>query len=79
MKKILLISDTHNNQKLLRKVVSSVKNITHIFHLGDNYEDLDSNPDLTENIILHRVPGIYNSKYFSKNNFKFFLLYHLIV
>ncbi len=27
---------------------------------------MDSNPDLTENIILHRVPGIFNPKYFSK-------------
>jgi len=65
MKKILLISDTHNNQKLLRKVISSIKGITHIFHLGDNYEDLESNYDLIENIILYRVPGIFNQKYLS--------------
>jgi putative phosphoesterase len=66
MKKILIISDTHKNQVLLRKVLSNEKNIPIIFHLGDCYEDLDPNTDLTEGKEIIKVPGIFHEKYLNK-------------
>ena len=65
MKKILIISDTHNNQRLLRTVLEKEADSDFVFHLGDYYEDMDSNFDLTENKILYRVPGL-NQKYFDQ-------------
>jgi len=50
MKKIIILSDTHRNQKILRSVFKIEKGYTHIFHLGDDYEDLDNNFDITDNI-----------------------------
>jgi len=63
MKKILIISDSHNNQKLLRTVLEREKEIDIVFHLGDYYNDTDSNPDLFSNSILIRVPGLYHEGY----------------
>ena len=63
MKKIMIISDTHENQFLLRKAFDQEENITHIFHLGDNYEDLDSNLVLIETRQVFKVPGIYHPGY----------------
>lgn len=60
MKKIMIISDTHQNQVLLRHAFSLEDQITHIFHLGDFYEDLDNNLDLTENKEVVKVPGIFH-------------------
>ena len=62
----MIISDTHRNQVYLRRVFSNEENITHIFHLGDDYEDLDENPDLTEGKVLIRVPGIFHPGYLNK-------------
>ncbi len=66
MNKIIVISDTHGNQKLLRKALSKEENISHIFHLGDNYEDIENNLDLTDGKIIYRVPGIYHSGYITR-------------
>ncbi len=63
MKKIIVLSDTHRNQKILRSVFKIEKEDTHIFHLGDGYEDMNDNSDITDNIELIRVPGIYNLGY----------------
>lgn len=63
MKKIIILSDTHKNQKTLRDVFKIESKYTHIIHLGDDYEDLDNNFDITENIELIRVPGIYHPGY----------------
>ena len=63
MKKIIILSDTHGNQKLLRQAVTNENGLTHIFHLGDNYEDTDENPDLLEDIKLIKVPGIFHAGY----------------
>ena len=63
MKKIIVLSDTHKNHVLLRKAFSNEKNLTHIFHLGDFYEDLDGNYDLTDNKEIVKVPGIFHPKY----------------
>ena len=63
MKKIIILSDTHKNLKTLRNVFKFESDYTHIFHLGDDYEDLDNNSDITDNIELFRVPGIYHPNY----------------
>ena len=63
MEKLLILSDTHRNQKLLRQAVTNESGLTHIFHLGDNYEDMDENPDLLENKKSIKVPGIFHTGY----------------
>ena len=63
MEKLIILSDTHGNQKLLRKAIINESGITYIFHLGDNFEDMDENPDLLENKILNKVPGIFHTGY----------------
>ena len=63
MTKIVVISDTHNNQRLLRKALQNEENYDYIFHLGDYYEDLDKNFDLIKNIKVEKVPGISHSGY----------------
>lgn len=63
MKKIIILSDTHKNQKNIRKIFTNETEYTHIFHLGDDFEDMDKNIDITDNIELIRVPGIYHSGY----------------
>jgi len=65
MKKVIVMSDTHGNQKYLRKVLEQENSYDYIFHLGDYYEDMDENSDLFENAILKRVPGIFNKRYIS--------------
>lgn len=67
MIKILIMSDTHKNQVLLRKVVRKEEGITHIFHLGDCYEDLNDNLDLLENREILKVPGLYHEGYLNKS------------
>ncbi len=66
MKKLIVLSDTHNNQILLRKALSNEENITHIFHLGDFYKDLDNNFDLTDEKEILKIPGIFHLKYLDK-------------
>jgi len=63
MSKIVIISDTHGNQAFLRQVLSREMPYTHLFHLGDNFGDLDTNPDLLEGVTYAHVPGIYHPKY----------------
>ena len=65
MKKVIVMSDTHGNQKYLRRVLEQENSYDYIFHLGDYFEDMDENPDLFENAILRRVPGIFNKRYLS--------------
>ena len=63
MKKIIILSDTHKNQKTLRDVFEIENEYTHIIHLGDDYEDLNNNFDLTDNKEIFRVPGLYHPGY----------------
>ncbi len=66
MVRILVLSDTHGNQQLLRVPFNvGSADYSHIFHLGDEYEDMDDNPDLTEGRTLMRVPGLYHPGYLS--------------
>lgn len=61
--KIAVLSDTHGNQKLLRTSLQQEEKLDFIFHLGDNFQDLDENIDLLENRQLCKVPGIYHPGY----------------
>ena len=63
MKKIVVLSDTHGNQLLLRKALQNEADASVIFHLGDFYEDLDENYDLIENKSIIKVPGIFHPGY----------------
>ncbi len=67
MKKLIILSDTHKNQILLRKALANEENLTYIFHLGDFYEDLDNNFDLTEKKEIVKIPGIFHPKYLDKS------------
>jgi uncharacterized protein len=59
VKRILVISDTHGNQSYLRQVCLAEK-YDIIFHLGDDYTDLEENTDLTLSKEVYRVPGVLN-------------------
>jgi len=63
MEKILLLSDTHSNDNLLKSVLSANPECDSIIHLGDNYEDLDNFPNFIKGKNLYRVPGIYHPQY----------------
>ncbi len=63
MKRIIVLSDTHGNQRLLRKPFELETDYDMIMHLGDNYEDMQENFDLYEDAILLRVPGIFHPRY----------------
>jgi len=66
MTKIIILSDTHNNQSLLRNVLQrELTDCNYIFHLGDNYEDLDENSDLLTTKAVVKVPGIFHPGYLS--------------
>jgi putative phosphoesterase len=61
------MSDTHCNQHHLRKVCLQGE-YDFIFHLGDDFADLNDNDDLLEGKILVRVPGNANSVLPSEQN-----------
>ena len=63
-KRILVLSDTHNNQKLLRIPFEHESDIDYVFHLGDRFEDLDENLDLLQDRIVIKVPGANHPYYF---------------
>ena len=67
--KIIVVSDSHNNQKLLRTQMTINTNYEVIFHLGDYYGDLDDNYDLIESKKYFHVPGIVTTSYLSRNIF----------
>ena len=48
MPKILVLSDTHRNLKILENVLSANLDCDIIIHLGNDYEDMDNFPNLTE-------------------------------
>ncbi len=67
MTKILVISDTHQNMKLLSQVLKREEAIDYLFHLGDEGEDLQCfEEDLADKEIYH-VPGVYHDNYLNEN------------
>lgn len=64
--KIGIVSDTHRNRELLDNVVEWLvtrQHIIYLYHLGDDYEDVNGLEDY--NIEIVQVPGIYHSNYFN--------------
>ena len=62
--KIGIISDTHNNNEYLLKVVKYLKDeekVKRIYHLGDEWEDVEL--AAREGIPIVTVPGIYAEQY----------------
>jgi putative phosphoesterase len=62
--KIGVVSDTHRNKEILHIVADwliSKQHITHLYHLGDDYEDVIDLYD--ERIEVVQIPGIYNKHY----------------
>jgi putative phosphoesterase len=64
--KILIVSDTHGNINLFKKVLSEEKPGI-LFHLGDNYEDSERASFSKYCKTLYRVPGIYNPGYMDQS------------
>jgi len=67
-KKILLISDTHSNFKILEDVLSYNQNCEYLIHLGDDPNDLDYFTKLTENMNIFYVYGLYHDKWKPENS-----------
>ena len=67
MTKILIISDTHGNHKLLRDVLLANDDCEYLIHLGDEPDDLEFHPDLTESMQIFSVYGLYHDKWSTKN------------
>ena len=63
MTKILVISDTHGNQKILQNVLETNSDCEYLIHLGDEPDDLDYHTDLTENMQIFSVYGLYHRKW----------------
>jgi uncharacterized protein len=63
MKKILALSDTHGNHDFLRRALEQVLDADYVFHLGDDFEDLNRHQDLLDNKIVLQVPGIHHPYY----------------
>lgn len=63
--KIIVLSDTHQNQKFLNSILSNEDGYDYLIHLGDNYEDLDYYLPLAEKVKILRVVGIYHSDYYT--------------
>ena len=63
MPKILVLSDSHKNLKILENILEANLDCNIIIHLGDDYEDLDNFPNLTEGKEVIKVPGIFHPRY----------------
>ncbi len=56
MKKIVVISDSHGNKKALNQIYPIMEESDYVFHLGDNYKDMDEYmPSISKK--LYRVHG----------------------
>ncbi len=65
--KIIVISDTHGNQKFLRKALKNENTFNYVFHLGDNFDDIDFNEDVIGGAEVLRVPGIFHPGYLDRS------------
>lgn len=63
MQKILVLSDSHRNLRILENVLEANLDCDIIIHLGDDYEDMDNFPNLTKGKEVIKVPGIFHPKY----------------
>ena len=67
MIKILVMSDTHANHKLLGSVLKLNQDCNFLIHLGDEPDDLDYHMDLTRNMQIFYVYGLSHNRWTKKN------------
>ena len=72
MTRILVISDTHGNHKILEEVLKINQDCEFLIHLGDEPDDLEYHTELTENMQIFSVYGLYHRKWSEKNAAKRF-------
>lgn len=87
MEKIIVISDSHCNSDFIKRVLKNEKKFSKIFHLGDNYPDLEKIDFSSSDPTIFRVPGLFDSGYSNSNiptivktevcNWKFLLVHDL--
>ena len=58
---ILLISDTHGNQKMIKRMVDYAYRVDLVIHLGDDYKD--ALPFIEINKPTIRIPGTWGQEY----------------
>jgi putative phosphoesterase len=59
----LVISDTHGNQELLRRALTTHVNVDTIIHLGDYTEDIEPYAELLRGKRIYAAPGKYDREY----------------
>jgi len=67
MSKVLIVSDTHGNQRLLRTVLSNNQDCKYLIHLGDEPDDLERYQKLIANMQVFYVYGMYHQKLTDEN------------
>lgn len=75
--KILVVSDTHGNHKLLENVLARENEVQYVFHLGDEHTDLDLHPEYLSGKTVVTVAGLYHSDYYSKGRLQKLILQQL--
>ena len=59
--KILIISDTHGNMRMVNAMLTIANQMDMVIHLGDDYRD--AIPFLNQSIPTIRVPGTWGHEY----------------
>ncbi|MCL2065157.1 MAG: metallophosphatase family protein [Candidatus Cloacimonetes bacterium] len=72
MIKILIISDTHHNHKILKNVLSMNTDCDYLIHLGDEPDDMSRHTEYLENKHFYYVYGLYHSRWSHENAVKQF-------
>jgi len=67
MSKVLIVSDTHGNQRLLRTVLNNNQDCKYLIHLGDEPEDLERYQKLIEDMQVFYVFGMYHQRLTDEN------------
>jgi putative phosphoesterase len=62
MNKVLIVSDTHQNYKLLADILRKNSDCKYLIHLGDEPDDLDDLFEYTKNMQIYNVYGLYHQK-----------------
>lgn len=55
--RILVLSDSHRNTAVLKRIIEKHSDIVHIFFLGDNTDDIENIKGFFTNRIFHVVSG----------------------
>jgi len=72
MSKILVLSDTHGNHKMLDSVLTKTRYCEYLIHLGDEPDDLEAHAAKIADKTLFYVYGLYHKKFSDENACKQF-------